>query len=122
MHPKGRRRRWPWIVAGVAVAITVLLAVTSALIDEPLRRQLQARVNAQLKGYHVSVGELDLRPLDFAVILKEVTVTQDARPKPPIAILPRWRTGLQWRALLSGAVVGDVLFDRPQLHVTVGQA
>jgi hypothetical protein len=121
MHPKGRPRRWPWIVAGVVVVLVVAFAVVSALIDEPLRRRLQARVNAQLKGYHVAVGELDLQPLDFAVILKDVKVTQDAHPTPPIATLPRWRTSLQWRALLSGALVGDVLFDRPQLHITVRQ-
>ena len=121
MDPKGRRRRWPWIVAGVAGVLVVAFAVTAAVIDEPLRRRLQARVNAQLKGYHATIGELDLQPLDFAVILKNVTITQDAHPKPPIASLPLWRTSLQWRALLSGAVVGDVRFERPELHITARQ-
>ncbi len=101
--------------------LVVAIAIALAYVDEPLRRQLEARVNAQLKGYTVTIGELDLQPLGLALELEEVTMVQDEHPKPPMAYLPRWRTSVQWRALLSGALVADVEFDGPELYVTQTQ-
>jgi hypothetical protein len=121
MAPVSRRRRWPWILAGVLGVVVVAVAITLAYIDEPLRRQMEARVNAQLKGYTVTIGELDLQPLGLALELERVTMVQNEHPKPPVAYLPRWRTSVQWRALLSGALVADVEFDGPELYVTQTQ-
>jgi hypothetical protein len=113
-----RRRRWPRTVAACFGAAVLALAVALAFVDEPLRRRVQARVNAELAGYTVTIGELDLQPFGFALVLQEVTIVQDAHPDPPVAFLPRWRTSVQWRALLSGRLVADVEFDRPELHLT----
>lgn len=121
MAPVSRRRRWPWILAGVFGVIVVAVAITLAYIDEPLRRQVESRVNAQLKGYTVTIGELDLQPFGLALELEQVTMVQDKHPKPPMAYLPRWRTSVQWRALLSGALVADVEFDGPELYITQTQ-
>jgi hypothetical protein len=121
MAPVSRRRRWPLILLGAVAVLVAALAITLAYIDEPLRRQVEARVNAQLKGYKVTIGELDLQPLGLAVELENVTMVQTKRPKPPMAYLPRWRTSVQWRALLSGALVADVEFDRPELYITQSQ-
>jgi hypothetical protein len=121
MEPILRRRRWPWIVAATLGVLVLALAIAVAFIDEPLRRNLEARVNAELKGYTVSIGELDLQPIGLALVLKNVTMVQDAQPRPPMAFLPRWRTSVQWKALLSGALVADVEFDRPELYLTLTQ-
>lgn len=120
-----RRRGWKrWVVRGLGalVVVLVLLVVGVNVLDEPLRRQTEARLNAALKGYTVTIGDLDLQPLALAIVLEEVTVQQDQRPSPPVIYLPSWTTSLQWGALLSGAIVADTEFDRPRLYLTRSQA
>ena len=36
--------------------------------------------------------------------------------------IPKWSTSVQWRALLSAALVADMTFTRPQVFVTLEQA
>jgi len=115
------RRRWPRILGATLGVVFAAAAITLAFVDEPLRRQVEARVNAQLRGYTVTIGELDLQPIGLALELDDVTVVQNEHPKPPMAHLPRWRTSVQWKALLAGALVADVEFDRPRLHITQTQ-
>lgn len=116
-----RRFGWPfWL--GMVVAIVVAAAlIIPRVIEEPLRRTLEADVNRQLKGYRVHIGGLDLQPLAFAIELLDTRIEQEAHPKPAIADVPRFRASVQWRAILSGSLVGDVLFDRPRLHVNLAQ-
>src|SRR5262249_6127490 len=126
-HPSprsGTRLRHPWCVGMVAVrvALGVIARGVVARTDEPLRRYLERRVNAELTGYTVSVGALDLQILGFAVELKDVTVVQNARPSPPVIYLPSWRTSVEWRALLSFAVVADPAFYQPRVFITLDHA
>jgi hypothetical protein len=120
----GSRFNHPWIVGIVAllVALGVVASVIVARIDEPLRRYLERRVNASLTGYTVSVGALDLHVLGLAVELKDVTVVQNARPSPPVIYLPSWRTSVEWRALLSFALVADTTFWEPRVFITLDQS
>lgn len=88
---------------------------------EPLRRFLERRVNAALVGYTASIGKVVLHFRGFAVELREVAVVQNAQPRPPVIYLPSWRTHVEWRALLSGALVARVDFDRPEIYLTPSQ-
>jgi hypothetical protein len=120
-RPSRRRRIAAWIVIVVAI-VGVLMAIVNATIDEPLRRSLERRINAALDGYTVTIGRLDLHLLGFAVELDDVTVVQNARPRPPVIYIPRWTTSVEFRALLSLALVADTAFDRPQVFFTQDQA
>jgi hypothetical protein len=100
----------------------VIVAIVNATIDEPLRRTLGGGINAALDGYTVTIGKLDLHLFGFAVELDEVTVVQNARPRPPVIYIPRWTTRVEFRALLSLALVADTVFDRPQIFITQDQA
>jgi hypothetical protein len=120
---RGVRRRLTWpIWTAIVLAILVLAAlIVPRFIEEPLRRRLEADVNRQLKGYRVSIGGLDLQILALAIELLDTRIEQEAHPKPAIADVPRFRADVQWKAILSGSLVGDVLFDRPRLHVNLAQ-
>jgi uncharacterized protein DUF748 len=114
-----RRHRVLVLVVGVIVALA-FIAVDA--VDEPLRRQLERRVNASLDGYTATIGRADLHPIGFALDLYDVTVVQNAVPNPPMIYIPRWTTSVQWGALLSGGVVADVAFTRPAFYATFPQA
>src|SRR5262249_26700007 len=85
-------------------------------------QQLERRVNAQLDGYTGSIVRADLHVIGLSLDLYDVTVVQNALPDSPVIYIPRWTTSVQWRALLSGGIVADVLFERPAFYITFPQA
>ena len=114
-----RRHRGFVLVVGVLLA---LASIAVDAVDEPLRRQLELRMNDSLDGYTATIGRADLHLIGFGLDLYDVTVVQNALPNPPMIYIPRWTTSVQWRAFLSGAVVADVAFTRPAFYVTFPQA
>ena len=118
---RGARRHW--IAIGIPIAILLVIAYTIAsLIDEPLRRYTEAKMNHSLKGYTARIGQLDFHPLGFALDLYEVVVTQDAHPDPAVMRIERLSAGVHWRALLSGKLVGDVEIIKPTVYLNLPQA
>ena len=114
------RRR---LIAVTAVAVVLLVAYAAAcLIDEPLRRYTEAKMNRALKGYTVHIAKLDFHPLGLSLDLLDTIVIQDAHPDPPVARIPLLSASVHWRALLHGRVVGDFLLDHPTVHVNLAQA
>lgn len=112
-----------WLIIGVPLLLILIVAYAIAfLIDEPLRRYTEAKMNRALKGYTVRVGTLDFHPLGFSLDLKDTIIIQDAYPEPPVARIPLLSASVHWRALLSGKVVGDILIDRPTVNVNLKQA
>lgn len=117
----GARRHWKLIA--IPIAILLALAYTIAfLIDEPLRRYTESKMNRALKGYTARIGKLDFHPLGFSLDLEDVVVTQDAHPDPAVIRLERLSASVHWRALLSGKVVGDVELIKPTVYVNLPQA
>jgi len=117
---RGHRRLW--IFVGVPLAIILVIAYAIAfLIDEPLRRYTEAKMNRALKGYTVHLKELNFHPHGFSLDLKGVTVVQDAHPDPPVADIPYLHASVNWKALIHGRVVGDMLIDRPKVYMNLVQ-
>jgi hypothetical protein len=114
------RRWWIW-GAGAVALVAVAAVVASFFVDEPLRRYLERQLNARLQGYTVRIGALDLHPLGFSVDVKDVSITQDAHPDPPVMRVPALSASVQWRALLRARVVADVQVERPALHLNLTQ-
>ena len=115
------RRRWVAVVATVVLALVVVAAVAVSRIEEPLRRYLERQVNESLTGYTATIGALDLHIVGLAVELENVTLVQNARPSPPVLYVPSWRTSVEWRSLLSLALVADTSFERPKVFITLDQ-
>ena len=113
------------VVVRVAIAVAVLVlivGIASLAIDEPVRRSMERKANQRLADYSVSIGKLDLQLYRLAVDLKNVTIRQKSNPDPAVAELPRLHASVQWKALLSGHLVADFLFDQPKLYVNLTQA
>jgi hypothetical protein len=111
-------RRHPWLLA--AAIVVALMMVASVAVERPLRNELERRLNASLKGYTATIGRVDIRFLGLGFDLHDVTVVQNSLPRPPVLYIPTWSTSIQWRALLSAALVADMSFKRPQVFVTPG--
>jgi hypothetical protein len=114
------RKIWIWL-AGLLAILIILVVALAFFIDEPLRGYVERKMNQNLNGYTVRIGALDFQPLRFATNLKEVTISQDANPDPPIVHIPKAAAGVQWRELLSARVVGDVLVEQPTVHINLKQ-
>jgi uncharacterized protein DUF748 len=113
-----------WLVAGSALVVLLLVASVVALffIDEPLRRYTEAKMNASLKGYTVTIGRLHFSPVNFSLDLRDTVVVQNQHPDPPVAKIDRLYASVHWRALLAGKVVGDILIDHPIVVLNLPQA
>jgi hypothetical protein len=81
-------RRWTWITAAFAILIAFFVAV-SVLVDGPLRGILEQRLNATLQGYPARLGTVNFHPLSLALDGKDLVISQDANPAPPVMPFPR---------------------------------
>ena len=132
-------KRWRYLlgaVAGLIVGIMaghlpdlspprlggiVALGLFDGLIDAPLRGYVERQINSRLQGYTVRIGTLDVHPFSVSVDLHDVAVVQDAHPDPPVVQVPQLHASVQWRALLSWRLVGDIRIDRPEVHANLAQ-
>ena len=110
------RRPWKWAI-GVVAVVAVLAVVVAFFLDEPMRRQIEGRMNERMKGYTAHIGKLDFHPFGFAIDFYDVTFHQDAHPDPPVMKMKRLTASVQWAALLRGRVVADFLVDEPIVYV-----
>jgi hypothetical protein len=120
-EPMHRFERIGLLLAAAAMAVVLALEYGSRFGDEPLRRELEAKMNQQMRGYSVHVGHAHGGPLRLSLTLRDVVVRQQAHPEPPLATIPRLRLKVQWHSLLARHLVGDALFDHAQLHLNVDQ-
>jgi hypothetical protein len=114
--PKGVR----WGV-GVLACLLLVLFVASYFLDEPLRRSMEKRINAPLKGYSVRLPGLHFQLVGLSLTLKGLTVIQQANPDPPIAHFPEIHFDIHWPGILRGKVVGEVELDRPEVRIDLRQ-
>jgi hypothetical protein len=111
--------RKAWWTVGVFAAAIVLAVILSYTLDEPLRRQVEGRMNARLTGYTVSIGKLSFHPIGLSLTLYDMVFVQQANPDPPVATLPRLDASVQWSALLHGKLVANFAMEKPALHVNI---
>src|SRR5881409_186368 len=109
------RRGWIW-TGSIVGALVALAIVATFFIDEPLRRRVEYEMNQRLRGYSVRIGALNFHPLGFSIDFKNIVVTQDAYPDPPVARVPLLYASVQWRELIRAKLVADFLLDRPVVY------
>lgn len=109
----GRRGRF--ILGGIALLL-VLLVVASFFVDEPLRRYIEGRMNAHLKGYTVQIDRLSFHPIGASLTLFNLVMIQEAHPDPPVMLIERLDASVQWKTLLFGRVVANFRIERPKIY------
>jgi hypothetical protein len=114
------RKSFLWSLGSVLLVL-LLSIVTASLLDEPLRRRMEAELNSRLKGYTVRIGRLDFHPIGLSLDLEESTIYQTAHPDPPIAYIPNLSASVHWKALLHGLLVADWELDNPSVRFDLAQ-
>ncbi len=110
-------RRTVRVAAGGIAGVALLLAGASFFIDEPLRRHMERALNAELQGYTVHLAALAFHPVGFSITLSDLTIAQNAHPRPPVAQFPQLHASVHWRALLHGRLLADVMLRHPHVRI-----
>jgi hypothetical protein len=108
------------ILAGIGIVILILV-IASFFVDEPMRRSMEKRMNASLKGYTVVLPRLHFSLFGGSITLRDLTIRQQANPEPPVMVVPRLKASVQWSELLTFHVVADFLLDKPRVHLNLPQ-
>jgi hypothetical protein len=114
------RKAAKWALIALAVLVIAGIAA-DVLLDEPLRRTIEGNINRSLTGYTARVPELDFRILGLSVALRDVVVTQDAHPSPPVLVVPELVASVHWRQLIFLRLVADFRLEKPRLHANLAQ-
>ena len=109
-------RRWQRWALAVATALVVAAFVVSHLLDEPLRRRIEAGINRSLEGYEVAIGRVDFHPFGFSLDLEDSIIVQEAHPDTPMAEVPLLIASVEWRSLLRRRLVADFEIVEPKIH------
>ena len=87
---------------GIALAIVLaLVAAVGFFPNETIRRSIETRMNARLKGYSARIGRARFQPIGFALTLENVVVRQQAHPEPAILEIPLLRASVHWKELIA---------------------
>jgi len=109
-------RRWQRWALAIVVVLAVLAFAVAHLLDEPLRRRIEAGINRSLKGYQVAIGRVDFHPFGFSLDLEDSIIVQEAHPDPPMAEIPLLSASVEWRSLLQHELVADFEIVEPKIH------
>jgi hypothetical protein len=118
-HVRGSRVAG-WIVAALLVLVFAVF-VASYFLDPIVRSRVENTMNQKLVGYHTRLGHAHLQLLSLTLILNDLVVKQNAHPSPPVADFPVMTFDVQWRELVLGRVVGQVLLNHPHVHINLIQ-
>jgi hypothetical protein len=113
------RSRWKVVrvLAGCVAIVALLLAGASFFIEEPLRGHMERALNAELQGYTVRLAAIALHPVGFSITLKDLTISQNAHPQPPVAQFPQLHASVHWQALLHARLLADFVLRQPHVRI-----
>jgi hypothetical protein len=109
-----------WAISTLVILIFAIFIV-SFFLDPIVRDRVESSMNQKLVGYHTRLGHAHVQLLNGSLILTGLVVTQNAHPVPPVASVPEMGFHIQWRELIGGRVVADVLLTHPKVHVNLPQ-
>jgi len=92
-----------WLL-GLFALLVVLTYGLARLMDEPLRRYMEYRVNQCLTGYTVRMRTLHVHPWTVSLDLENATILQDANPDPPVANITKLTVSVDWRGLWQSSM------------------
>src|SRR5512146_92951 len=93
---RGARRTLVWVLS-ILAAIVLAAVIASFFVDPQLRAAVEKKMNASLKGYHVTVPRAHFSLFGLSVRLHGLTIRQDEHPEPPVAQFRELKASVHWR-------------------------
>ena len=115
-----RSKVFRWVV-GIPVVLVLVLYGVSYFLDEPLRSNMEMKMNRDLKGYSVRLPGVHVQLIGLSLTLKGLTVLQQAHPDPPVVSFPVIKASIHWREVLAGKLVAEFRLDRPNININLQQ-
>jgi hypothetical protein len=101
-----------WFLIVIAAALVVVRAMLPLWVRDYVNRKL-----SELKDYRGHVEEVDLNLWRGAYKIRTVKVVKTSGDVPvPFFSSPLIDFSVEWKALLNGALVGEIYFESPQLN------
>ena len=128
--PAARWRRWlqacrrhlgKTILASLALVVLATLVFADALIAGPVRTLVERKLNSELDGYTVQLARVRPHIWRLAFDLDDLVLRQGTHPDPPVGEIAALRFSVDLRALLRFKLVGDLVIERPTMHVNLIQ-
>ncbi len=113
------RKALTWILGIIIAVILVITALSYLVHTNALRYYAERQMNHHLKGYTVRIGQAYFHPFTFTLDLRDLILSQNANPKPPVANIKGLIATVHWGELLRLRLVGDFTIDRPKLYVNL---
>ena len=119
--PSTTKNRYPSRSLKVLATLLVGILAFSYFINPIVRERVETAMNRGLRGYHAKLAGAHLQVLNASPTLYGLTVMQNAHPEPPVAKVEELRLRIQWRELIQGHVVANVLVQGPAFRINVRQ-
>ena len=112
-----RKIRRSWIILG---SILLLLIVGRLMLSYFVTRYVN-KVLAGIEGYEGSIQDVDISLIRGAYAIHGLKLFKvNGHEKVPFIDIPTTDLSVEWSALFKGSVVGEIIFERPQLNFIGG--
>lgn len=109
------RRRWPWILLALLVALVALRIALPSIVEREVNRRLD-----RMGDYHGQLVEVDLHLWRGAYTIEGLRIERRNAKAPSLLDAPRLDLSVSWRALLDGGIVAEADFYNPEINFVDG--
>lgn len=102
---------------GIVLAAVAIRASMPWFVERYVNRQL-----AEIDEYSGRVEDVDLALVRGAYTVHDVTIVKIGSDAEPFLALPLMDVSLEWRALLDGELVGELVMRNPVLNLIQGES
>lgn len=104
---------FPKILLGLVIALLIFRLFLPGIVKNYVNKKLN-----ELPGYTGHVDDIDISLYRGAYVIKGLLLKKKTDPlKYPFIKIETADLSIQWAALFHGRIVGEVILDRPELHV-----
>ena len=107
--------------AAVVIGVLGVVGVAARLAAPTLLERYVNRQLADMGDYRGTISGVELHVLAGGYVLRDLTIIEaDSAGQTPFVTMPSMDLKLQWRALLRGQAVGEVVMRDPVLNLVQG--
>lgn len=104
----------------IALGILLIILVAARIALPFLIVKYVNKTLAKIEGYSGHVNEVDLNLYRGAYVIDSIEIVKNSDSIPvPFILIPHTDLSIHWKALLNGSVVGEVIFEKPEVNFIV---